>query len=155
VSGRLNTLIYNSLSSATPDPIEKKPLYHFHPGTYVFSLGTIGCNFKCKHCQNRSISFAKFGEFNPMEMSADESVKGAICSNCDGIAWTYNEPTIWFEYTYDGARLTKGAGVEYVYLGNSMHIDMRILTARNVEGRSISWIKKKMNYQLLSASIPL
>jgi pyruvate formate lyase activating enzyme len=116
--GILYTLIYNSATSATPDPIEKKPLYHFHPGSTVFSLGTVGCNFKCKHCQNMSISFAKVGEVPMTEISVEESIKYAKRSKCGGVAWTYNEPTIWFEYTYDGAKLAKENGLYTVYVTN-------------------------------------
>jgi pyruvate formate lyase activating enzyme len=118
IDGKLYTLIYSSVSSSHVDPIEKKPLYHFFPGTLVFSLGTISCNFRCKHCQNWSISTAKVGEVYTMEMPPEEAIRQTKKSGCDGIAWTYNEPTIWFEYTYDSAKLAKREGFYTVYVTN-------------------------------------
>jgi pyruvate formate lyase activating enzyme len=106
------------VSSSHVDPIEKKPLYHFFPGTLVFSLGTISCNFRCKHCQNWSISTAKVGEVYTTEMPPEEAIRQTKKSGCDGIAWTYNEPTIWFEYTYDSAKLAKREGFYTVYVTN-------------------------------------
>ncbi|MDY6965866.1 MAG: AmmeMemoRadiSam system radical SAM enzyme [Halobacteriota archaeon] len=116
--GKLNTLIYNSASSMNPDPIEKKPLFHFHPGSNAYSLGTIGCNFSCEHCQNFSISFAKVDGTHLREVSPKEVIESARRLNCQGIAWTYNEPTIWFEYTYNTSKLAKEAGLYSVYVTN-------------------------------------
>jgi len=118
IDGKLYTLIYSSVSSAHVDPIEKKPLYHFFPGTLVFSLGTISCNFRCKHCQNWSISTAKVGEVYTTEMPPEEAIRQTKKSGCDGIAWTYNEPTIWFEYTYDSAKLAKREELYTIYVTN-------------------------------------
>ena len=117
-NGTLYTLIYNSVSSMNIDPIEKKPLFHFHPGSNVFSLGTVSCNFRCKHCQNYGIATADVGEVSTREITPEESVELARQYGCGGIAWTYNEPTIWFEYTYDSARLAKQAGLYTVYVTN-------------------------------------
>ncbi len=116
--GKLNSLIYGSVSSMNIDPIEKKPLYHFHPASNVYSLGTIGCNFRCEHCQNWSISFADTDQSYVREVSSEEIVKTAKEMHCQGIAWTYNEPTIWFEYTYDTSVLAKDAGLYSVYVTN-------------------------------------
>ena len=118
IDGKLFTLIYSSVSSSHVDPIEKKPLYHFFPGTLVFSLGTISCNFRCKHCQNWSISTAKVGEVYTTEMPPEEAIRQTKKSGCDGIAWTYNEPTIWFEYTYDSAKLAKREELYTIYVTN-------------------------------------
>ncbi len=117
-NGALYTLTYNSVSSRNVDPIEKKPLFHFHPGSNAFSLGTVGCNFRCKHCQNYMIAAADADEASTQEMTPEESVELARQYNCEGIAWTYNEPTIWFEYTYDSAQLAKQAGLYTVYVTN-------------------------------------
>src|SRR5674536_218600 len=76
------------------------------------------CNFKCEHCQNYDISFAKAGELGTTEVLPERSVQLALERNCSGIAWTYNEPTIWFEYTYDSAILAKEAGLYTVYVTN-------------------------------------
>ncbi|RZN34828.1 MAG: AmmeMemoRadiSam system radical SAM enzyme [Methanophagales archaeon ANME-1-THS] len=142
--GKLYTLIYSSVSSAHADPIEKKPLYHFFPGSFVFSLGTISCNFRCKHCQNWSISTARVGEFHMIELSPEEAVRRARALRCDGIAWTYNEPTIWFEYTYDSAKLAKQAGLYTVYVTNGYISEVALnelapfLDAANVDVKSFS-----------------
>ncbi|MGA7076726.1 MAG: AmmeMemoRadiSam system radical SAM enzyme [Halobacteriota archaeon] len=118
LDGKLATLIYAEVSSMNVDPIEKKPLFHFYPGSKVFSLGSVSCNFKCEHCQNYDISFAEVGELGTTEVLPERSVQLALERNCRGIAWTYNEPTIWFEYTYDSAILAKEAGLYTVYVTN-------------------------------------
>src|SRR5660397_196467 len=118
LDGKLATLIYAEVSSMNVDPIEKKPLFHFYPGSKVFSLGSVSCNFKCEHCQNYDISFAKAGELGTTEVLPERSVQLALERNCSGIAWTYNEPTIRFEYTYDSAILAKEAGLYTVYVTN-------------------------------------
>ncbi|HML26130.1 MAG TPA: AmmeMemoRadiSam system radical SAM enzyme, partial [Methanomethylovorans sp.] len=95
------TLIYNTVSSEAVDPIEKKPLFHFYPGTLAYSLGTIGCNFRCEHCQNWTISQIEIDEAYTVEITPEEAVQRALAAGARTIAWTYNEPTIWYEYTYD------------------------------------------------------
>ena len=111
-------MIYGSCSSIAADPIEKKPLYHFHPGTNAFSLGTVGCNFKCDHCQNSSISTATPDDHYIKEIMPEQAVKLAQEYNCQGISWTYNEPTIWHEYSFDSAKLAKKAGLYTTYVTN-------------------------------------
>jgi len=108
--GTLYALNYSSVSSVAIDPIEKKPLFHFFPGTRVFSLGTWGCNFHCLHCQNWEISCVEQpgGEGRASQkMSPQDAITLAKQNQCAGIAWTYNEPTMWFEYTLDSAKLAK------------------------------------------------
>ncbi|AKB84599.1 AmmeMemoRadiSam system radical SAM enzyme [Methanococcoides methylutens] len=116
--GTLYSLIYNTVSSEAVDPIEKKPLFHFNPGSKAYSLGTIGCNFRCKHCQNWTISQVKLDEAASVEITPEEAVSRALATGCRSIAWTYNEPTIWYEYTYDSAKLAKEAGLDTVYVTN-------------------------------------
>ncbi len=120
--GVLYTLIYGQVSSAAADPIEKKPLFHFYPGSKCFSLGTWGCNFRCIHCQNEDISYADIETGHLLRgervLSATEAIRLTQHYGCQGIAWTYNEPTIWFEYTCDGARLAKEKGLYTVYVTN-------------------------------------
>ena len=120
LDGRLFNLNYALVSSAAADPVEKKPLFHFFPGTLCFSLGTLGCNFQCKHCQNWEISTANGGalESTCREIKPDAAIKLAEQSGCRGIAWTYNEPAVWFEYTLDSAKLAKDAGLYTVYVTN-------------------------------------
>ncbi len=118
--GTLYNLNYGFVSSAAADPVEKKPLFHFYPGTQCFSLGTLGCNFRCKHCQNWEISTADGKAIGNMcrELPPAAAIKMAQQSGCRGIAWTYNEPAIWFEYTLESARLAKENGLYTVYVTN-------------------------------------
>lgn len=118
--GILWNLNYGRVSSINIDPIEKKPLYHFFPGTEVYSLGGWGCNFHCTHCQNWQISCPAEGaiEHDAREISPAAAVEQAVRNQCQGIAWTYNEPTMWFEYTLDSARLAKERGLYTVYVTN-------------------------------------
>ena len=126
--GTLYSLIYGAASSVNADPIEKKPLFHFHPASTVFSLGSWGCNFHCKHCQNWQISYARPSgsgwavEGNARgdgeEISPRRAIALAEKYGCGGIAWTYNEPSIWLEYTLDTARLARKAGMYTAYVTN-------------------------------------
>ncbi|MFC2069759.1 AmmeMemoRadiSam system radical SAM enzyme [Chloroflexota bacterium] len=118
--GVLEDLNYALVSSMAADPIEKKPLFHFFPGSRVFSLGTLGCNFHCKHCQNWQISTADINtaQRGCHEILPEAAVELAIRHDCQGIAWTYNEPGIWFEYTLDSAKLAKENGLYTVYVTN-------------------------------------
>jgi len=115
----LYDLNYAEVSSVAVDPIEKKPLFHFFPGSQVFSLGTWGCNFHCRHCQNWQISCAdpSFLEAS-RTISPQEAISMANRERCQGIAWTYNEPSIWFEYTLDSAKLAKENDLYTVYVTN-------------------------------------
>jgi len=116
--GTLYTLNYSTVSSEAVDPIEKKPLFHFYPGSLSYSLGTIGCNFRCKHCQNWTISQIGVDEAHAIEITPEKAIARALESGSRSIAWTYNEPTIWYEYTYDCAKLAKEAGLATVYVTN-------------------------------------
>lgn len=119
-NGVLYSLIYGIISSMAMDPIEKKPLYNFYPGTRVFSVGTFGCNMQCGHCQNRGISRAsgqKAAE-SGQKITPEELIAIALKEKAPGIAFTYNEPTIWFEYTLDCAKLAKEKGLYTVYVTN-------------------------------------
>ena len=100
------------------DPIEKKPLFHFYPGSTVLSLGSVGCNFRCKHCQNWNISQAKLEEISLREILPEDAVKLAKEYKCKSIAWTYNEPTMWLEYTIDSAKLARKNDLKSVYVTN-------------------------------------
>ncbi len=126
--GRLYAITYGKITSAAADPIEKKPLFHFHPGSRVFSLGSAGCNLRCVHCQNWQIAHERLdgasdgaGQTNLpglIDMSPAQAVAAAKEAGCAGIAWTYNEPTIWLEYTIDTAKLCREAGLYTVYVTN-------------------------------------
>lgn len=117
--GVLFNLNYAVVSSLAADPIEKKPLFHFYPGSAVFSLGTLGCNFHCRHCQNWEIAMADSREIeNCRELSPEAEIELAVDRGCRGVAWTYNEPAVWFEYTFESARLAKQKGLYTVYVTN-------------------------------------
>jgi len=103
--GKLYTINYGEITSFAKDPIEKKPLYHFKPGSKILSVGSFGCNFSCGFCQNHSISQERASS---EYISPEKLVE--ICRNLEdniGVAFTYNEPSIWYEYVYNSARLLK------------------------------------------------
>ena len=116
--GALYSILYAACSSITPDPIEKKPLYHFHPGHRVLSLGTLGCNLSCYHCQNHTISQAQPKDLDLIELSPKDAATAAKRYECQGIAYTYNEPTVWWEYTLDSAKIAKQENLYAVYVTN-------------------------------------
>ncbi|MGB9608478.1 MAG: AmmeMemoRadiSam system radical SAM enzyme [bacterium] len=116
IEGKLYSLVYGEVTSIALDPIEKKPLYHFYPGSYILSLGTFGCNFSCDNCQNWQISQmrAPTNYFSPEKVvSIAKGEPGNI-----GIAYTYNEPLIWYEYVLDCARLARKEGLKNVLVTN-------------------------------------
>jgi len=118
--GTIYTLNYAQASSVAADPIEKKPLFHFYPGTLAFSLGGWGCNFHCQGCQNWEISCVEMvqPERGSQTIPPRRAIEMAKQYHCQGIAWTYNEPTMWFEYTLDSAELAKKNGLYTVYVTN-------------------------------------
>jgi pyruvate formate lyase activating enzyme len=120
INGALFNLNYALASSVAIDPIEKKPLYHFYPGSQVFSLGSWGCNFHCDNCQNWQIScmdIAPPGR-GSQEITPAKAIEMAGNNHCRGVAWTYNEPTVWFEYTLESAKLAAQNGLYTVYVTN-------------------------------------
>lgn len=115
-NGRLYSLNYAKACSAQIDPIGKKPLMHFHPGAAVMSIAAMGCNFRCQFCDNWMISQEKDvkGEYFPPEAV----VKATRENSCQGISYTYTEPTIFFEYAYDTAKLAKQVGFFNTFVTN-------------------------------------
>ncbi|MDD1700567.1 MAG: AmmeMemoRadiSam system radical SAM enzyme [Methanoregula sp.] len=116
--GTLYAATYGKISSEAVDPIEKKPLFHYLPGTLSYSLGSIGCNFHCQHCQNWHISRATFEDGVLRTLTAEDGVARAIASKSASIAWTYNEPTIWHEYPLEMGRLARKEGLGTIYVTN-------------------------------------
>ncbi len=114
--GRLYSLIYGEVTSMAMDPIEKKPLYHFFPGSEILSIGTKGCNFKCPYCQNWTIS--QDAKARTRFFSPEEVVETALREGSVGIAYTYSEPIIWFEYVMDCARLAREKNLKNVMVTN-------------------------------------
>jgi pyruvate formate lyase activating enzyme len=119
--GRLVTLVYGEVVAAHVDPIEKKPLYHFFPGSKAMSMATPGCNFRCGFCQNWQISQAPrrtAGGIAGEPAPPPAIVRAAVTEGCRSISYTYTEPTIFFEYAYDTARLAREAGLVNSFVTN-------------------------------------
>ncbi|GFE58976.1 AmmeMemoRadiSam system radical SAM enzyme [Geobacter sp. AOG1] len=120
-AGTLYTLVYGKAVAEHVDPIEKKPLFHFLPGSRSFSIATVGCNFRCLHCQNYAIS--QPAEGNTLRITGSDLppaliVEKALDAGCRSISYTYTEPTIFFEYAYDTAVLAHRAGLKNVFVTN-------------------------------------
>jgi len=119
--GKLYTHVYGEVIAAHIDPIEKKPLYHFLPGTASFSMATIGCNFRCPFCQNWQISQTSKRNGSGLtgqKLTPEEIVYAAKSHKCKSIAYTYTEPTIFYEYAYDTAVLAKKEGLANIFVTN-------------------------------------
>ena len=146
-NGKLYSLVYGKSVSVGIDPIEKKPLFHLHPGSASFSIATVGCNFHCHNCQNWTISQmskGKGGKIVGDELLPEEIVVNAKNRGCKSIAYTYTEPTIFFEYAYDTAKLAQKEGIKNVFVTNgytSAEAIMEIapfLDAANVDLKSFN-----------------
>lgn len=122
--GKLYTLNWGKCISHAIDPIEKKPFYHFCPGSPVFSFAAAGCNFRCEHCQNWEIS--QSGTISGLEIPPGRMAKMALESGSEGIAYTYTEPTIFFEYAKDTAKLARKSGLYNVFVTNGYQTEETI-----------------------------
>ena len=121
IDGILYIHVYARPTAMHIDPIEKKPLYHFFPGSAAFSISTIGCNFRCGFCQNWEISQGSVrdgADLSTEEFLPEEVVKAALKNNCKSISYTYTEPTIFFEYAYETAKLAKEKGLYNNFVTN-------------------------------------
>jgi len=144
VKGSLYSLVYGSIISKNIDPIEKKPLFHFYPGTKAYSIGTVGCNFRCLFCQNYDISqYVRDGGFiMGKKTTPKEVVEEAKKYNCDSIAYTYNEPAIFVEFVLGTAKLAKKAGLKNIYVTNgyetkeSLEVIKGYVDAMNIDLKS-------------------
>ena len=118
--GILYTLVYGKSISEAVDPIEKKPVFHYHPGSRVLSLGGVGCSLRCTFCQNWRYSYidGAAGELPQPNLLPHQAIELALDQRCQGIAWTYNEPTISFDYVRDCAMLAQEAGLFAVLVTN-------------------------------------
>jgi len=114
--GILYSLVYAKAISACVDPITKKPLSHFNPGALVMSIATVGCNFRCQFCDNWMISQEK--EISGTNLPPEDVVKTTGENNCQGISYTYTEPTIFMEYAYDTAKLARQVGFFNTFVTN-------------------------------------
>ncbi|MEJ2702033.1 MAG: AmmeMemoRadiSam system radical SAM enzyme [Sedimentisphaerales bacterium] len=120
VSGVLYSLNYHKVCAANPDPIEKKPLFHFQPGSRSFSVAAIGCNFRCVFCQNWQISqpAVESGRIDGESVAPEYIVEAAVGNRCKSIAYTYTEPTVFMELCADCGRLAKERGLANVFVSN-------------------------------------
>lgn len=145
--GILKTLVYGRVVARHIDPIEKKPLFHFYPGSRSYSIATVGCNFKCRFCQNADIAQMPrdrdglvMGDF----VAPEDIVADAVRHHCRSIAYTYTEPTVYFEYALEIARLAKAQGIGNVFVTNGYMsaeaLDMvaPYLNAANVDLKAFS-----------------
>jgi pyruvate formate lyase activating enzyme len=144
--GTLYTLVYGMIIAENVDPIEKKPLFHVHPGSRSFSIATVGCNFRCVFCQNHDISQMprKSGKILGRGASPETIVERAVHSNSRTIAYTYTEPTIFFEYAHDIGKLAHEKDIKNVFVTNGFMTEEAIvkispcLDAANVDLKSFS-----------------
>jgi len=120
LDGELFTHAYGEIIAGHVDPIEKKPFYHFLPGSHSYSIATIGCNFKCEFCQNWTISqqSVKNAGASGHTLSPAEVVSEAIKNDCMSIAYTYTEPTVFFEYALDISKIARGKGLSNAFVTN-------------------------------------
>ena len=132
-AGTLFSLVYRNAITSNVDPIEKKPLYHFLPGTNSFSIATAGCNFRCGFCQNWEISqmnILEVPDYISRDLGPDAVVSGAIRKNCQSISYTYTEPTIYFEYAYDCAKIAREKGLKNIFVTNGYMSKEAVQTVR-------------------------
>ena len=144
VNGELFDLSYGIVSSLSPDPVEKKPLNHFMPGTFTYSIGGFGCNMTCLHCQNYIISheYEKFG--NGIKILPETIVENALKYNCKSIAWTYNEPNIHLPFNKKTSLLARAKDLKVIYVSNgymsaqSIEEILTFVDAFNIDLKSMS-----------------
>lgn len=143
--GVLYSLVYGRLVAENVDPVEKKPLFHVYPGSLSYSISTRGCNFRCLHCQNASISQVSQHD-DPGRIGVDRTpeqvVSGAKAAGCRTISYTYVEPTVFFEFAYDCCRLAAASGIGNVFVSNgymseeATRLLAPVLTAINIDIKS-------------------
>lgn len=135
--GVLYTITYGQVASLSISPIEKKPMYHFFPGSLWLSLGGLGCNFSCHGCQSWELSHCNVKEklATTTYLSPEMAVKKAVQNGCKGIAFTYNEPMMWFEYTLDVFKLAKEQGLSTCYVTNGFMSSVALeMLCKNLDG---------------------
>jgi len=115
---KLYTMAFGNPCAVNIDPVEKKPLYHFLPGSTAFSIATAGCNFACLNCQNWTISQTSPDKTKNYDMPPEDVVANAISGNCRSIAYTYSEPVTFYEYVYETSKLARAAGIKNIMVSN-------------------------------------
>jgi pyruvate formate lyase activating enzyme len=137
-SGKLYSIAYGNPCAVHVDPIEKKPLLHFKPGSYAFSIATAGCNLACLNCQNWTISQTSPSETRNEDLMPAEVVKEAIRNNCKSIAYTYSEPVTFYEYTYDSSKIARSRGISNILVSAGyIHEEPLREIARYIDGANI------------------
>lgn len=164
IDGKLFSLNYGKVISQNVDPIEKKPLYHFLPGTLAYSIASVGCNFRCLHCQNYEISqVGPLEEIPGEDISPWQIVNSAKSMNCKSIAYTYTEPTIYIEYALDVMNKAKENGLKNIWVSNgyftketfeliepylyAINIDLKFFTEENYDkvcGAKLKYVKDSL-----------
>ena len=144
VNGQLFDLSYGIVSSLSPDPIEKKPLNHFLPGTFTYSIGGFGCNMTCLHCQNYIISHEYENNRRGIKILPETIVENALNYGCKSIAWTYNEPTIHLPFNQKTSLLARSKNLKVIYVtngymsGQSLEEILTFVDAFNIDVKSMS-----------------
>ena len=144
INGELFDESYGIVSSLSPDPVEKKPLNHFLPGTLTYSIGGFGCNMACLHCQNYMISQEYYNYSRGVEITPETIVENALKLGCKSIAWTYNEPTIHLPFNKKTSLLAKQKNLKVIYVTNGYFSDKSLnevlgfVDAFNVDLKSMS-----------------
>ncbi|MEE9525280.1 MAG: AmmeMemoRadiSam system radical SAM enzyme [Candidatus Woesearchaeota archaeon] len=142
--GKFYSLVYAAPCSVNVDPIEKKPLFHFLSGTKTYSVGTTGCNLRCKFCQNWQISQAVPEDVPFLDLSPASVVGDAIVKGCESISYTYTEPSIFFEYVLDTAKLARKKGLKNIIVSNGfvnqkpLKEMCKVIDAANIDLKSFS-----------------
>ena len=122
INGELFDVSYGIVSSLSPDPVEKKPLNHFLPGTFTYSIGGFGCNMACRHCQNYTIS-QEYDYSRGIKVTPEAIVENALKYSCKSIAWTYNEPTIHLPFSKATSLLARRNDLKVIYVSNGYYSD--------------------------------
>lgn len=146
IGGTLQSLVYGKVIAANIDPIEKKPLFNFLPGSRSYSFATVGCNFRCLHCQNSDISQMpkERGSIMGQEVTPEEIVSEAVRSGCRSISYTYTEPTIFYEFARDCSALARERGLKNIFVTNGFMTQEMLrdyhplLDAANVDVKAFS-----------------
>ena len=144
INGELFDESYGIVSSLSPDPVEKKPLNHFLPGTFTYSIGGFGCNMTCLHCQNYMISHEYDKNSRGIKITPEVIVENALRYNCKSIAWTYNEPTIHLPFSKKTSLLARQKDLKVIYVTNGYFSDKSLnevlgfVDAFNIDLKSMS-----------------
>lgn len=145
IGGKLYLLVYGKIVAENVDPIEKKPFYCFLPGSRAYSVGSVGCNFRCLWCQNFDISQAsKIGKIFGRNVTPEEIIENALRAGCKSVAYTYNEPVIWIEFVKDVAELAKAKRLKNILVTNgyfskeSFEYIVDLIDAVNIDLKSFS-----------------